>query len=192
MSKELIKRTLELNKVEMEIDLAGFFGVDSIPRDVSERLGQACIDHIVERTGKGKDVDGNRFTGYDKDYIDSDEFEAWGKSPRKINMELTGDMLGTLDIIDIDGGRVKIGWKDDTEIKKAFNHNTGDTVPKREFFGLTDSQLKQLAEPFAEDIKKVEPSNKELFGLLDYLTAAEEKKNNQFLLDLFWGQDGNN
>ena len=63
-------------------------------------------------------------------------------------------MLGLLDIIEDKGNKIKIGWTDPTENAKAFNHNTGDTVKKREFFGITAQDIKAISTEFKPDLKK--------------------------------------
>ena len=46
------------------------------------------------------------------------------------NMELTGDMLDALVAVDHSRG-IEVGFFDSDQAIKAFNHNTGDTVPTR-------------------------------------------------------------
>ena len=63
-------------------------------------------------------------------------------------------MLSLLDIVEDKGNKIKIGWSDDVENAKAYNHNTGDTVKKREFFGITSGDIKAISKEFKPDLKK--------------------------------------
>ena len=46
---------------------------------------------------------------------------------------------------------VFIQMKKGVETKKAFNHNTGDTLPKREFFGVTNAEAKRIANEIKQE-----------------------------------------
>jgi hypothetical protein len=120
--------------------------------EVKEAIGQAIIDFIRDRTESGVDVAGKRFDSYSKDYKDSDAFKAYGKT-NKVNLSQTGDMLQLMDIVNSDGNTIKIGWEDTVENAKAYNHNIGDTVKKRQFFGVTSEDIKKLSKEFKPDLK---------------------------------------
>jgi len=53
-------------------------------------------------------------------------------------------------------GRDKLtfGIENEDEAKKSYNHNTGDTLPKRTFFGLTKQEQKQIAESLKKKTDK--------------------------------------
>lgn len=131
------------------------FGI-SLNDDTTLRLalGQAVIDKIVERTKSGELLSGSSSRGYSKEYMESEEFKAAGKS-KKVNMTLTGDMLGLMDILDEGSNTITIGWNDSDENLKASNHLSGDTVPKRDFFGLTSSDVSEIKSKFQSDIDEV-------------------------------------
>jgi hypothetical protein len=151
------------NKVSQTINLKDTFGIDFRGKDsLKQAVGQAIIDRIVTRTESGK---GMSFSGqkgrpvklkspYSKSYANSEDFKAFGKSKSKVNMSLTGDMLASMDITGIDGNSITISFEGETENAKAFNHSTGDTVPKRPFFGVNNSELKKIKSEFAPDIKE--------------------------------------
>lgn len=142
------------SEVSQTIDLKKLLGIDvSDYPEVKQAIGQAIIDLIVSRTESGKDINGNSFASYSKDYKDSLAFKAFGKT-NKVNMTLSGDMLAFMDIVEDKGNTIKIGWSDDEENAKAYNHNVGDTVTKRSFFGVTDSDLKKISEEFKPDLKR--------------------------------------
>lgn len=142
------------SEVSQTIDLKKLLGVDvSDYPEIKEAIGQAIIDLIVSRTESGKDIAGNSFDSYSKEYKNSLAFKAFGKT-NKVNLTQSGDMLAFMDIVESKGNTIKIGWADDEENAKAYNHNTGDTVPKRAFFGVTDSDLKKISDEFKPDLKK--------------------------------------
>jgi hypothetical protein len=146
---------LEINEVSQTIDFDEVFDADlSDNRELRLAIGQAIIERILERTEEGRDIHGNRFAAYDKDYVKSLTFRAHNKSEGEINMTLKGDMLAQIDIIEEDANAIKIGWDDDTENAKAYNHNTGDTVKKRQFFGVTAGELAQIQKEFASELVK--------------------------------------
>ena len=106
-----------------------------------QSIGQALIDRIIDRTESGKGLNGkNLKSPYSDAYADSLDFKAFGKSKNKVNMTLTGDMLASIDILSSTRDTITIGIEGD-EAPKAFNHQTGDTVPKRRFFGVTRKDI---------------------------------------------------
>lgn len=118
---------------------------------LADRIGQAIIDEVVDRTLSGKGVDGESFDRYSKEYKESDEFVAFAKSS-KPNMQLTGSMLGQMDVIETTSDSIKIGWSDDEQNAKAYNHNVGDTVPERPFFGVTSGEIDKIKSKFRKEI----------------------------------------
>lgn len=155
MAKKSLK--LKKNSVEFTVDLKELFGIDfKGNRALRELVGQKIIDEMRKRTDEGKAVGGKRDlkAPYSKMYADSDEFKAFGKSKNKVNMQLTGDMMGLMDIKKQDGNTITIGWDESEENHKAYNHNTGDTVPKRPFFGMTNEELNQVKRELKPEIKE--------------------------------------
>ncbi len=177
-----VKRTLKEDEVSLTIDLEDLFGVDvSDKPEIKQAVGQAIIDKIVSRTGSGKGVDGGKFQKYSESYTESLAFKAAGKSKDSVNLKLFGDMLGTLDVLSDEGNKLKIGWDDELQNAKAYNHNTGDTLPKREFFGLSDSEVKEIKNEFiGEAIGRVALDieatsfEKQALGFLDALSRRRD------------------
>lgn len=152
---------LSQGEVSQTIDLKDVFGVPIVANDqLAEAIGQAMIDKIVKRTESGIDVDGKAFKKYSKEYKDSLAFKAFGKDG-SVNLRLTGQMLDTLDVKDIKASKIKIGWDDSIENAKAFNHNTGDTLPKRQFFGITDKELAEIKDEFKDRVVEASTSLKD-------------------------------
>jgi len=180
------------NNVEQTINLKEVFGVDfSGKENLKQLIGQAIIDKIVERTKNRKGIIINEKghgtevaleAPYSQPYVDSLAFKAAGKSKGKVNMSLSGDMLGLLDIKKIQGNTITIGWNDSEQNPKAYNHMIGDTVPKRPFFGVSNEELKDLKSEFGADVKEAirvkqdegkAAFNNLVLGLLEELNGSE-------------------
>jgi len=145
--------------VYQKFNLKEIFGVDfSDKRELKEAIGQAIIERIIERTESGEFRPGAKPSAkadrYSESYAESVNFKAAGKSKNKVNMSLNGDMLGLMDIVDQTSNTITIGWDDETENAKAYNHNVGDTVPKRPFFGLSSSEITKLKQEFKPAIQE--------------------------------------
>jgi hypothetical protein len=143
-------------EVSQTIDLKELFGVSlSGNGALKNAIAQEIIDVIKERTDAGKSVNGtNLKKPYSKAYSESLDFDVYGKSKSEVNMKLTGTMLDTMDVLSDAGNSVKIGWSGDEQAAKAYNHNTGDTVPKRPFFGINQSELNKIKSKYDSVVKK--------------------------------------
>lgn len=142
------------SNVEQTINLEEVFGVSFAgKRSLREAIGGAIIEKIVERSKSGRGVSGPLRSPYSKEYAESLDFKAAGKSRNNVNMTLTGDMLGLMDIKRQSGNEITIGWKDSSQNPKAYNHQTGDTVPRRPFFGVKRSELNEIKREFRDEIK---------------------------------------
>lgn len=133
----------------MELDLSEL----KLTKKQKLEVAQAVIDKIVANAEKGKDRQGKSLPKYSKDYKDSDAFGAFGKST-KPNMTLTGDLLGQIDVIDVDGDTVLIGWADEQENLKAHGNITGQEglwPAKRDFFGLPPKEIKEILDGYSEE-----------------------------------------
>jgi len=145
---------LTQSEVSQTFDFKEILGVDlSDFPEVKQAIGEAIIQKIIDRTASGVDVSGKSFKKYSTNYLESDTFKAFGKSG-DVDMELTGGMLGLIDIISDKGSKITIGWDDATENAKAYNHNFGDTLPKRQFFGITADDVKAISKEFKPDLRR--------------------------------------
>lgn len=159
MSKPVYRK----DAVYQTFNLKEMFGVDlkDMP-EIREAIGQAIVEKIVARTESGKAIGGNRdLAPYSEAYAKSLAFKAAGKSKSKVNMTQTGDMLGLMDIIEQSRNTVTVGWDDETENAKAYNHNTGDTVRKRQFFGLSKAEIKDIIRQFKPEVQLARREMKE-------------------------------
>ncbi len=151
--------TLKVNDVSQTINLEEILGVSFVgEKALRLAIAQAVVDHIVKRTQDGKNVYGGDLKGpYSDEYQESTVYKLL-KDSDDVNMTLTGSMLDDISIIKDSPTSLIIGFKDKKEKAKAFNHNTGDTkgMPKREFFGITQAQVKQIVkENFETEVREL-------------------------------------
>ncbi len=177
------KPKISIDNIEQEIDLSEFINFDfSDERALKEMIGQALVDKIVARTESGTAYGGRKLKSpYSKSYVDSLQFKAAGKKKTKVNMELTGDMLASVNIKSGDKSKIKLTVAED-QCPKAFNHITGDTVPRRNWFGVTQGEVKDILRQFMPEI---EAAAKEP-GALDQAGDNPERIS---LIDLFGDGD---
>jgi hypothetical protein len=172
---------LSQDKVSQVFDLKKIFGFDVSRNAALKRaFGQAVIDRILDRTKSGVDYEGKKFAPYSESYKNSLMFKAFRKSSN-VDMELTSEMLLSMDILSIDGNKVEIGFTSE-QAAKAFGHMTGmeghprleGVTPARRFFGVTDDELSGLAGEFKPRPGKTDAATD---GLVDKILKVFEKKN---------------
>jgi len=149
--------TFKKTDVSQIINLEDIFGV-SFAGEKSLRLAiaQKVIDHIVKRTESGESAFGGSFKPYSQDYKNTADFKLL-KSGDNVDMKLTGAMLNDINLLSDSANTIRIGFEDELEKLKAFNHNTGDTVPRRQFFGISEREVKEVVmEDFSDDIARLE------------------------------------
>lgn len=154
-----------LSELSQQIDLKEFLGRKPTDSEKSN-FSELAIERINQRTLDGEDVGGSTFTQYSKEYAD-----LKGVSRSSVDLFLEGDMLDGI-------GRRKskerantvfIQMKKGLETKKGYNHDVGDTLPKREFFGITKKEAKDIA----DQVKEAEPARTRLSDLRRALNAVE-------------------
>lgn len=180
-------------KVKYKINLDELFGSSlDYSSSTKQAVGQAVIDRIVERTQEKRiDKFGKRMAGYSKSYANSLAGQVGGKSPgQSANLTLSGDMLGSLTIIDQTAKTITIGFDDSTENAKAYGHISGmeghPTIKKgkvRDFLGLPQTELNAIANEFVEDVAREsqirgtedrDEFNRRVLSLIEELTAENE------------------
>lgn len=156
------------------------FGIDlSGKSSLKLAMAQAVLDKMLDKTADGKSRTGNKFTKYSKSYSESDAFKSAGKSRNKVNLELSGDMLGLVDLIDETNNTVTLGWGDDDEAGKAHGHIVGaNFLPVRDFFGLNQKDIDEIKSRFRSDINEIKtapPSAKEraILKLIEKIDGSE-------------------
>lgn len=160
------KINITLDELSQEVDLSEYLGrkPTSSEKELFADIAKATIE---SRTLDGKTINGGKFKKYSKTYAD-----LKGVTRDSVDLFLKGDMLDGI-------GRRKSKEKSSTvyvqmkkglQTKKSYNHNTGDTLPRREFFGLTDLEAKQIAEEIKEDEQAQESNG---LSLLDLRAALD-------------------
>lgn len=174
-----------IDEVSQTIDFNQLAGVDlSQDETLVREMGQAVIDYIKERSASGRGIGGVKLASpYSKDYADSEDFKAAGKNKNKVNMRLSGDMLESIDIVSEDGAKIKIAVAGD-QTGKAFGHMSGfeghPTIsgPKRPFFGLTQSEIKEeIISKFKSEIESVKENkqgSRAQAGLISTIRKASD------------------
>jgi len=151
-------------KVSQEINFDELTDVDLTDEVALKReIAQAIIDRMVERTERGESAYGGSLGTYSKEYQNSLDFKAFGKS-NPVDLKLTGDMLNSVDIIEESGNKITIGFNDDLENAKAYGHQTGMKGSKdpnrlrkpRPFFGVGYDEIKKdILSNFRSDLMAI-------------------------------------
>lgn len=186
------------HSVELSISLTELFGVDSIDEGVAYAIGSELVDRIVSITESGRSPKGNSLKSYDKDYIDSEEFKAAGKSANDVNMTLYGDMLAQLEPIRFVNGSIVLGWQDSLQQKKAYAHMTGfkghPTIkngPKREFLAVSQKMLDEVKDQFIDQVgspnEQRSSSVLSAIEIFNTVRASENTQRERSLFGLFFG-----
>lgn len=164
MSKIAGDKKVSIQQISQEINLKDYLGEKPTPEQ-KKLFAEIAKDVIENRTLDGKDISGRKFKKYTKEYA-----ELKGVSRNGVDLFLKGDMLDSI-------GRRKSKEKVNTvflqmkkgiETKKSFNHDTGDTLPKREFFGITEREAKSIA----KEVTKLNDSKKKITLTALQLAAA--------------------
>ena len=139
--------TVSLSEMSQEIDLKSYLGRKPTASE-KRAFAALAVDTIENRTLDGNTINGGKFRPYTAEYADRK-----GVTRDSVDLFLDGDMLESI------GRRtskervntVFIQMEKGLETQKGFNHNTGDTVPRREFFGITDEEARRIAQEIKEE-----------------------------------------
>lgn len=124
-----------------------------LPPAAREELADLVIEHIVDRTQRGIDKNGSKFPAYSKDYVKSLDFQIAGKSKNKVNLQLSGDMLSALQLLNHKNGSLTVGFERGAEENDRAEGNilgsygrSPNPSKARDFLGIQDKKLKELIE----------------------------------------------
>ena len=142
-----IESNVSLSELSQEIDLRDYLNRKPSAEEKAA-FAEEAINVINSRTLDGNDLNGNKFEKYSKDYA-----KAKGVSRSAVDLFLEGDMLDNIGrrTSKENAGTVFIQMKKGKQTKKGFNHHTGDTLPQREFFGITESEAESIAVQIKDD-----------------------------------------
>lgn len=117
-------------EVSQKFNLKTLLGYE--PSEKQKKLFyELAVAKMANRTMDGNDINGRKFKEYSEAYAD-----AKGVSRDSVDLVLNGDMLSSFEQSLERKNLVKIKIEEGKETLKAFNHNVGDTLPKRTFFGF--------------------------------------------------------
>jgi len=102
---------------------------------------QEALQRIEDRTLDGDDINGDTFTPYSEEYA-----ESKGVSRNSVDLFSDGDMFDSMEDLGSTRDTVNFGIVDGDEAPKAFNHQKGDTLPQREWFGITQEEAEEIIE----------------------------------------------
>ncbi len=119
-------------------------------------------DRVLVRTDAGKDIYGAEFTPYSGNYRKMKEKR--GIDGSVVDLKLTGRMLSDISL-SAEGGEAAIFLNSAQSEAKAVYHNgeeTGDNMPQRAFFGLSDEDKDYIEGLFNEYAGRIiKETNKE-------------------------------
>lgn len=114
-----------------------------------EAIGLDVVDFIIERTKNGLDINNEPFAPYKSSYKNTFEYKIGHGGNSKVNLSLTGEMLGTISIISHGIGYIKLGFEDAEAAKKAKwiqapSGQKSGKQPPRKFFGISEKDLNKI------------------------------------------------
>ena len=126
------------DEVSFEMDFPELSGLPPVlVSDILNEIGDYLKVSILDYVGQAETpVSGGKF----KATLSPDYAEREGKD--QANLDQTGSMLDSL-TFEVTGTKVIIGIFDSDQAPKAFNHNTGDTLPMRQFIPTEDQTFKR-------------------------------------------------
>ena len=182
----LKSRTLTESSLKQTIDLEELLGRRPTASE-SSAFEIELLEKIIGRTQDGKDVNGKSFINYTEEYA-----ETKGVSRSDVDLTLFGDMLLSMETSS-SKGKIDLTIEGE-EAAKAYGHVSGfkghPTIkngPKRDFFGVSDREAKQIA----NNIKEASTQS-----IADLFTASRvldsEESRNEILnnIGLFTGDGG--
>jgi hypothetical protein len=124
----------------------------TLTKQERKEIADLIIERIVDRTLDSKDKDGKPFKKYSDEYIKSLDFNNAGKTPSKVNLTLSGDMLAALMLLQDKGDKLRIGFKKGTEenaradgnIRGTYGQKKENEDKARNFLGISSGELKDI------------------------------------------------
>jgi hypothetical protein len=113
-------------------------------------LAADAADIMKKRTQAGRDVYGAPFQEYSEDYGKFREENGRYRNP--VNLTYHGRMLASMAVKRIPLGAA-VYFRDAERSVVAYKHNTGQGVPQRTFFGLSETELQRLNDKLADVLR---------------------------------------
>lgn len=160
-------------KVKIEIP-------EHLTPDERQAVALEILDFIRERTQKKNlDKDNKPFPPYSKEYVKSLDFKIAGKSRGKVDLTLSGDMLGAMDLLSHKKGSIMIGFengtpenaKADGNIRGTYGNPTPVKAP-RDFLGIAQKDLNSILKNYP-DIKDKQARRERVDAVLNILKSQD-------------------
>lgn len=140
---------------KIKIDLSGY----GLSPDQKDEVADLIIERIVNRTDQGKDKNNKIFKAYSDSYKDSLDFKIAGKKGKPVNLQLSGDMLAALSVLDKTSRSVTIGFENGSEenakadgnIRGTYGKPTPNPDKARDFLGISNKELSDIIKFIKED-----------------------------------------
>lgn len=140
---------------KIKIDLSGY----GLSPDQKDEVADLIIERIVNRTDQGKDKNNRPFKEYSDSYKESLDFKIAGKKGKPVNLQLSGDMLAALSVLDKTSRSVTIGFENGSEENAKADGNIRGTYGQskpipgkaRDFLGITIKELTDIIKFIKED-----------------------------------------
>jgi hypothetical protein len=124
-----------------------------------QAIAKEIVDLIRKRTQEeGVDRRGKPFASYSASYVKSLNFKIAGKSKKDVNLTLSGDMMGALDVISDSPGKVIIGFENGSQENGKADGNIRGTYgqksqvgPRRDFLGISKQDLQRILDRYPID-----------------------------------------
>lgn len=154
---------IKKNKISYKIDLEA--ELEELPpgirKGVAKEVGDFVLEEIARFTASEiSPVTGEPFKELDPKYAARKKAEGAGSAA---DLTLTGSMLGSIRVKPTKKD-VELIITDNLQKKKAFNHNTGDTLPKRSFLpndSLKSGKNSNLNKEIRDGIKRILDGHKD-------------------------------
>lgn len=135
-------------KIHQIINLKKIFGYK--PNELEKEVFyQKAVDTIVRRTTNGNDRFGSKFARYSKDWA-----EKKGVTRGSVDLTYTGAMLSSFRE-SVKANTLKLQISPD-QTPKAYNHIVGDTVPRRDFFGINQKEAEKIKREVQSEVERDE------------------------------------
>lgn len=141
--------TFNKKKLTQRINLKELLGREPTPTEKENFVNEA-LNRIEDRTLDGNDVSGKKFKPYSKEYADKK-----GVSRNSVDMFLTGGMLESLKPIKETKNTVTFGIEGGDETLRGYNHQIGDTLPQRAWFGINKDEAQNIAELIRDEDQRI-------------------------------------
>ncbi len=115
------------------------------------KLGSTLKRDIIKRTQSGLDANRNNFKEYSAEY--AEHKKESGRNTSTVNLTFRFDMLKSITPKAIKRG-VRLFFNDSRQLKKAIKHIEGKGVPKRNFWGFDDKQVKFFRKTLTNLLRK--------------------------------------